>query len=88
VTVGALTSRQDELQREFAKTMRERDVTVGALTSRQDELQRELAKTMRERDETRYDLDNALSQLAELRRSRLLKIGLLLRRIAGLPIPY
>jgi hypothetical protein len=87
-TVGALTSRLDELQRELAKAVRERDETVGALTSRLDELQRELAKAVRERDETRYDLDNALSQLAELKRSRLLKVGRLLRRIAGLPMPY
>ncbi len=61
---------------------------AGALTSRLDELQRELAKTVRERDETRYELDNALSQLTGLKRSRLLKIGRLLRRIAGLPMPY
>ena len=85
---GALMSRLDELQRELAKTVRERDETVGALTGRLDELQRELAKTVHERDEMQYDLGNALSQLAELKRSRLLKVGRLLRRIAGLPMPY
>jgi len=61
---------------------------VGVLTSRLDELQRKLAWAVRERDETRCELDNALAQLTGLKRSRLLKIGRLLRRIAGLPIPY
>jgi len=51
-------------------------------------LKRELAKTVRERDEIRYDLENSLSKLAELKRARLLKIGGLVRRIAGLPMPY
>jgi hypothetical protein len=75
--VGALTDRLDELHRELAKTMRERDET------RQD-----LNNARCERDTTAHDLDNALSQLAQLKRSRLLKLGRLLRRIAGLPMPY
>jgi hypothetical protein len=39
-------------------------------------------------DEMQRALDNALAQLVDLKRSRLLKVGRLLRRIAGLPIPY
>jgi hypothetical protein len=55
---------------------------------RLDKLNRELAKSARERDDTRHDLDIVLSQLTELKQSRLLKVGRLLRRIAGLPTPY
>ena len=61
---------------------------LGALTDHLDELQRQLTETVSERDEKRHDLDNSLSQLADLKRSRLLKVGRLLRRIAGLPMPY
>jgi hypothetical protein len=75
---------RETLQREVGSL----DHKVGALTDRLDELQRQLTETARERDEKGHDLDNALSQLAELRRSRLLKVGRLLRRIARLPMPY
>ena len=85
---GALTSRLAEVQGELATAVSERDETVNILTNRLDEAQRDLAVAVRERSETRYDLDNALSKLAELKHSRLLKIGRLLRRIARLPIPY
>jgi hypothetical protein len=75
---------RENLQREVETSKH----TADALTGRLDELQRQLAVIARERDEARYDLDNAHSQLAELKRSRLLKVGRLLRRIAGLPVPY
>jgi hypothetical protein len=39
-------------------------------------------------DGMRRALNDASAQLANLKRSRLLKVGRLLRRIAGLPIPY
>ena len=86
--VGALTDHLEELQRQLAATVSEREETVGALTDRLEELQRQLAATVCERDEKRHDLNNSLSQLAELKRSRLLKVGRLLRRIARLPMPY
>jgi hypothetical protein len=87
-TVNSLKNRLDEVHREFAKTVSERDETVNSLKNRLDEVHREFAKTVSERDVTRIDLDHALSQLVHLKRSRLLKVGRLLRRIAGLPMPY
>src|SRR5262249_13653305 len=75
---------RENLQREVSSL----DHKVGALTDRLEELQRQLAATVCERDEKRHDLNNSLSQLAELKRSRLLKVGRLLRRIARLPVPY
>jgi hypothetical protein len=65
--------------RDPAETRRE-------LAARVLEAQDRLAKN--ERDELQHALNYALYQLADLKRSRLLKVGRLLRRIAGLPIPY
>ena len=72
---------RENLQREVEA----REHKVGMLTGRLDELQYQLAVTARERDETVAALRN---HMAVLKRSRLLKIGRLLRRIAGRPIPY
>lgn len=83
--VGALTGRLDDLQRQLAATVRERDETTIGLRERIDALHRQLAAAECERDELR---DSALAQQAHMKRSRLLKIGRLLRRIAGLPMPY
>ena len=78
----------ESLEHKLAKTARERDETVDSLKNRLDEMHREFAKTVSERDETRINLDDALSQLAQLKRSRLLKLGRLLRRMIGFPVPY
>jgi hypothetical protein len=99
--VSALMGELNESRRDLTKTARECDETrqdlqnalslehkLGALLGQLDESRRELAETARERDETRHDLENAFVQLAEVKRSRLLKVGRLLRRIAGLPTPY
>jgi hypothetical protein len=83
--IGALTGRLDDLQRQLAATVRERDETTIGLRERIDALHRQLAAAECERDELR---DSALAQQAHMKRSRLLKIGRLLRRIAGLPMPY
>jgi len=48
----------------------------------------QFAKVADEHDEARRELNHALAQLDSLKRSRLLKIGRLLRRMVGLPIPY
>jgi hypothetical protein len=60
---------REDLQQQVATVAHK----AGALTVRVDELQRELAEAVRERD--------------ELKRSRLLKVGRLLRRIAGRAAP-
>jgi hypothetical protein len=83
--VGTLTSCLADLQRELAATVRERDETTIALRERIDALQRELAAAEREREELQAI---AFAQQAHMKRSRLLKFGRLLRRIAGLPLPY
>jgi hypothetical protein len=73
---------REKLQREIESFAHK----VGALTGALDQVQRELATTAGERDGARRDLGNVSFQLAELKRSRFLKIGRFLRRIAGLPI--
>jgi len=64
---------------EFAKRERE---------ARFAELQQRLAQSEHERDDARSAAAEAAAQLAGLQRSRLLKLGRLLRRIAGRPTPY
>jgi len=83
-----LQQQLESLEHKLAKSVSERDETVDSLKNRLDELHRELAKSVSERDETRSALDKALSQLVHFKRSRLLKVGRLLRRIAGLQVPY
>jgi protein-arginine kinase activator protein McsA len=84
-TTAALRDRIDALQLQNATTTRERDETTAALRDRIEALLQQNAKTTRERDDA---ADQALTQQAHLNKSRLLKIGRLLRRITGRPIPY
>jgi hypothetical protein len=73
----ALTNRLDELQRELANAVRQRDDVV-----------RQHDDVVRKHDDVVRQRDDLLCQSAVLKRSRLLKLGRLLRRIAGSPIPY
>lgn len=76
--VAALTGRLDELQSRLDVTERERDETVVAHRDNLAALQDQLVTAASENNELR----------TTLKRSRLLKVGRLLRGIAGLPIPY
>ena len=61
---------------------------IATLTDRVEDVQREHTATVRDRDVTRRALDDAHSRLADLQRSRVLKIGRFLRRITGFPARY
>jgi hypothetical protein len=71
-----LTERED-LQRE-----------IGALEARLLETRAYLARAEYERDQARRDTAQAATETRDLKRSRLLKFGRLLRRIVGRSTPY
>lgn len=102
-TLAALRDRLAAQQDRLSTAARERDETVAALGDRLAALQDQLTATTRERDETVAALKDKLAALQDqlatatrqnnetanaLKRSRLLKVGRWLRRIAGRPIPY
>ena len=55
---------RENLQREV-KSLEQK---IGALMIRLEELQRDHVNTVRERDKLQHDLENALAQLAQLKR--------------------
>lgn len=75
---------RDQLQREMLALQSK----VVELSNRPSPLNDQLTSAARERDETQRALTDAITQLNDLKRSRFLKIGRLLRRLAGLPVPY
>jgi hypothetical protein len=75
-------------QEHLCREIEARDEKIRSLMKNIEEVHNKLAKAVDERDGARLMVDNAIAQLGQLRRSRLLKFGRLLRRIAGLPVPY
>ncbi len=61
---------------------------IEAIESRLLETRACLARAERERDQARHDTAQAEAELCGLKRSRLLKVGRLLRRITGRSTPY
>jgi Glycosyltransferase Family 4 len=86
--IQSLETTAAELSDRLGKMDRDRTEMRRELGARIIESQGQLAKVVYERDQIRSDLNNARSQLANVKRSRLLSIGRLWRRIANLPIPY
>jgi hypothetical protein len=61
---------------------------VARAEHERDQARHDLRRTEHERDQARHDAAHAAAELRDLKRSRLLKVGRLLRRIARRPIPY
>ncbi len=72
----------------LSKMTHEREELRRQLEARQLDARDRIAQLEYERDGLRHDLNLAAEQLAGLRRSHLLRIGRLLRRIVGLPSAY
>ena len=83
-----LQARLKAVQGHLAKNTQERDEIRHALRTQRIEADASFAKLAGQHEETSRALNNALTELTVLKRSRLLKLGRRLRRIAGFPVPY
>jgi glycosyltransferase involved in cell wall biosynthesis len=83
-----LIQRLEALERSNSESAARLEFAEREREARFAELQQRLAQSEHERDDARSAAAEAAAQLAGLQRSRLLKLGRLLRRIAGRPAPY
>jgi len=87
----ALETRLLETRGCVARVEHERDRVRHDLQRAEQEREQarhDLQRTEHERDQARRDAADAIAELRDLKRSRLLKVGRLLRRMARRPIPY